>query len=193
MVLSGPSGVGKSTAIAALLQRRPTIRFSVSATTRAPRPGEQEGVSYYFVSRERFNQMVENGELLEHAQYVDNCYGTPAAPIDAQLEQGFDVLLDLEVQGAMQVRQSRPDAVLVFLAAPSFTELEKRLRGRGDTTPEAIAKRLEAARKEYECADRYDYIVVSDKVEKTASELDAIMTAEQCRTAARIALLKEEF
>ena len=192
LVLSGPSGVGKSTAVAALQQMRPQLRFSISATTRPPRPSEQDGVHYYFVSREKFETMIARGELLEHAEYVGNCYGTLAAPIDKLLDAGYDVLLDIEVQGAMQVRQSRPDAVLVFLAAPSFAELERRLRGRGDTSPELMQKRLETAHREYQYADRYDYIVISDQVEKTAGELNAILTAEPCKTNKRLALIKEE-
>lgn len=145
LVLSGPSGVGKSTAVAALQKLRPQLRFSISATTRPPRPSERDGVNYYFVDRPAFETMIDQGELLEHAEYVGNYYGTPAGPIDKLLEAGYDVLLDIEVQGAMQVRQRRSDAVLVFLAAPSFAELERRLQGRGDTAPELIQKRLETA------------------------------------------------
>lgn len=116
LVLSGPSGVGKSTAVAALQKLRPQLRFSISATTRPPRPSERDGVNYYFVDRPAFETMIDQGELLEHAEYVGNYYGTPAGPIDKLLEAGYDVLLDIEVQGAMQVRQRRSDAVLVFLA-----------------------------------------------------------------------------
>ena len=173
LVLSGPSGVGKSTAVAALQKLRPQLRFSISATTRPPRPSERDGVNYYFVDRPTFETMIDRGELLEHAEYVGNYYGTPAGPIDKLLEAGYDVLLDIEVQGAMQVRQRRSDAVLVFLAAPSFAELE-------------------TAHREYQFADRYDYIVISDLVEKTAEELNAILTAEQCRAKLRLAQLKEE-
>ena len=187
LVLSGPSGVGKSTAVAALQKLRPQLRFSISATTRPPRPSERDGVD-----RPTFETMIDRGELLEHAEYVGNYYGTPAGPIDKLLEAGYDVLLDIEVQGAMQVRQRRSDAVLVFLAAPSFAELERRLQGRGDTAPELIQKRLETAHREYQFADRYDYIVISDLVEKTAEELNAILTAEQCRAKLRLAQLKEE-
>ena len=192
LVLSGPSGVGKSTAVAALQKLRPQLRFSISATTRPPRPSEQDGVNYYFVDRPTFETMIDRGELLEHAEYVGNYYGTPAGPIDKLLEAGYDVLLDIEVQGAMQVRQRRDDAVLVFLAAPSFAELERRLQGRGDTAPELIQKRLETAQREYQFADRYEYIVISDLVEKTAEELNAILTAEQCRAKLRLAQLKDE-
>ena len=192
LVLSGPSGVGKSTAVAALQRLRPQLRFSISATTRPPRPSERDGVNYYFMDRDAFEDLIALGQLLEHAEYVGNYYGTPAAPIDKLLDAGYDVLLDIEVQGAMQVRQCRADAVLVFLAAPSFSELERRLRGRGDTAPELIEKRLQTAHREYQFADRYDYIVISDLVEKTAEELNAILTAEQCRTHVRLAQLKED-
>ncbi|MDD3165068.1 MAG: guanylate kinase [Oscillospiraceae bacterium] len=192
LVLSGPSGVGKSTAVAELMRHRPQLRFSISATTRPARPGEMDGVHYYFKSRAEFDAMVARGALLEHAEYVGNGYGTPAAPVDKLLCEGYDVLLDIEVQGAMQVKRARPDAVLVFLAAPSFEELERRLNGRGDTAPELVQRRLETARREFQFADRYDYLVVSDKVEKTAGELDAIFTAEHCRTSANFTQRKEE-
>ncbi len=169
LVLSGPSGVGKSTAVAALQRLRPQLRFSISATTRPPRPSERDGVNYYFMDRDAFEDLIALGQLLEHAEYVGNYYGTPAAPIDKLLDAGYDVLLDIEVQGAMQVRQCR-----------------------GDTAPELIEKRMQTAHREYQFADRYDYIVISDLVEKTAEELNAILTAEQCRTHVRLAQLKED-
>lgn len=191
-VVSGPSGVGKSTAVKALLHERPEIRFSVSATTRPIRPGEIEGESYYFVTKERFEQMLADGALLEHAQYAGNYYGTPAAPLDKHLQAGYDVLLDIEPQGALQVKQKRPDAILIFLAAPSWQELRRRLTGRGDTPPEKIELRLKTAHWEYTQADQYDYIVISDCVEHVVRELTAIMDAEHCKMLDRIEILKEE-
>ena len=125
IVISGPSGVGKGTVVKALMQRHDKLRFSVSATTRAIRPGEVDGVNYYYITKERFEQMIANDELLEHARYVDNYYGTPAAPVDRLLEEGYDVILEIEVQGALQVKQRRPEAVLIFIAAPSFDELAR--------------------------------------------------------------------
>ena len=191
-VLSGPSGVGKSTAVHEVMRRHPTLKFSVSVTTREIRPGEVEGESYYFISRQKFQEMLDNDELLEHAEYVGNCYGTPEEPINRMLEQGIDVLLDIEPCGALQVQKRRPDATLIFMAAPSFAEIERRLRGRGDTPPDKLLGRLERARGEYQQAEKYDYIVVNDDVGHAAAEIEAIMLAEKCRTKLRLNYLKEE-
>lgn len=186
IVLSGPSGSGKSTVINALLKRRNDIRFSVSATTRPPRPGERDGKDYYFISRDEFSRMVDGGAFLEHAEYVGNCYGTPAAPVDADLNAGYNVLLDIEVQGAAQVLAARPDAISVFFCPPSLAELERRLRGRGTDPEEKIKSRLATARREYEQAKNYTYIVVNDDADKAAAELDAIITAGLCRSGMRL-------
>lgn len=191
-VMSGPSGTGKSTVVAAVMKQYSNLQFSVSATTRPRRPLEEDGKDYYFVSKERFLEMIQNHELLEHAQYVENYYGTPAAPLLEAMDRGTDCLLDIEPQGALQVRANRPDAVLIFLAPPSLPVLESRLRSRGDTAPELVEKRLKQARWELEQAAKYDYIVINDSVEKAAAELLAIMTAEKCRVNDRIQLLKEE-
>lgn len=191
-VLSGPSGVGKSTAVHEVMRRHPNLRFSVSVTTREIRPGEIEGESYYFISRRRFAEMVQNDELLEHAEYVGNGYGTPEAPINRMLEEGIDVLLDIEPCGALQVQRRRSDATLIFMAAPSFSEIERRLKGRGDTPPDKIRARLERARWEYQQAEQYDYIVFNDDVGHAAAEIEAIMLAEKCKTHLRISYLKEE-
>lgn len=194
IILSGPSGVGKSTIVKRVMEQYPNLRFSVSATTREIRPGEVDGVSYYFVSREQFMDMIARDELLEHAEYVGNCYGTPAKPIDEALDFGYDILLDIEVQGALQVKAKRPEAVSVFILAPSFDELERRLVSRGDTAPDKIQKRLETARKEYAVAPQYDYLVVSEtgKVEEAADEILSIIKAARCRAMNRLHYLKEE-
>lgn len=194
IILSGPSGVGKSTIVKYVTEQHPNLRFSVSATTREPRSGEVDGVNYYFISREQFQEMVERDELLEHAEYVGNCYGTPAKPIDEALNLGYDILLDIEVQGALQVKAKRPEAVSIFIAAPSFEELERRLRGRGDTPPDKITKRLETARWEYTMAPQYDCLVVSetDQAAKAADEILAIIKAAHCRTVNRLEYIKEE-
>ena len=191
-MLSGPSGTGKSTVISRVMERYPNLQFSVSATTRPIRPGETDGKDYYFVTREQFETMLQNNELLEHAEYVGNCYGTPAGPIEDALNQGTDILLDIEPQGALQVRAAREDAVLLFLAPPSLAVLEKRLTGRGDTAPDLVQKRLKQAKWEFEQAPKYDYIVVNDDVDTAAGEVLAVITAEKCRTKERIDLLKED-
>ena len=192
IVLSGPSGVGKSTAVAEVMKHQPNLQFSVSATTRPMRPGETEGKGYYFMDRSRFETLRDGGELLEWAEYVGNYYGTPAAPVDEALDAGVDILLDIEPVGAMQVKEKRPEAILIFLAAPSFGELERRLTGRGDTPPDKIASRLEKAKWEYTQAPAYDYIVVSDLVERTADRIESIMKAEKCRAERQLDLLKED-
>lgn len=193
IVLSGPSGAGKSTAMAELLRRDPSYYFSVSVTTRAMRPGERDGVDYWFIDRAHYDEMVRKEELLEHAEYVGNGYGTPAAPIDIALSEGRDVLLDIEVQGAMQVRSRRPDAVLIFMAPPSYAELERRLTNRGDTPPEVARERLETALHELQSALDYDYIVRSETVEGVADEIQSILCAEKYRVARRAQWLKEAF
>ena len=191
IVLSGPSGAGKSTVIASLMKRRDDVRFSVSATTREPRPGEVHGKDYYFITREQFDALAAGDALLEHAEYVGNCYGTPAGPVEQCLEQGFNVLLDIETQGAAQVMATRPDAVSLFLCPPSLAELERRLRGRGTDSEAKVQGRLAAARREFAEAKNYTYIVVNSDVEKAAQELDAIITAELCRSERRYQIIAD--
>ena len=192
LVLSGPSGAGKSTVGSKLMERRGDVCFSVSATTRAPRPGEQDGVNYFFVTRERFEEMVRTGELLEHAEYVGNCYGTPRAYVEQRLEAGYNVILDIEVQGARQVMEAAREAVLVFLIPPTLAELERRLRARGTESDEVIRGRLERAKEECR-SDFYRYIVINDDADTAAKELDAIITAEQCSYNDRKTILKEVY
>ena len=192
LILSGPSGVGKGTVVKELRRRSDSIRLSVSATTRAPRPEDVEGVTYYFKTMEEFEAMIDRDEFLEYAVYTGNCYGTPAGPVDEMLDAGYDVVLEIEVQGALQVLERRPDAVSVFIAAPSFAELERRLKGRGDTSGADLEHRLQTARIEYTLAPKYDYIVVNDRVERCADEVMAILTADKCRAKYRLDLLKED-
>jgi len=191
IVLSAPSGTGKSTVIAQLLRERPEMYFSVSFTTRKPREGEVDGVSYNFVSREEFEAMIAREEFLEHAQYVGNYYGTSLKLIEEKRNAGIDVLLEIEVQGAAKVRSKCPDALLIFLLPPSFEELSKRLHGRHTDSEEVIAGRLQTAREECKEARKYDYLVVNDQVPHAVAEISAILVAQGCRTQYREKLLDQ--
>jgi guanylate kinase len=177
LVVSGPSGSGKSSIVRELIERL-GIEFSVSATTRLPRPGERHGVHYNFISRRDFERMIENDELLEWAIYNNRYYGTPRAPIEETLEDQRDILLEIEIQGARQVREQKPEAIMYFISPPSLEELERRLRRRGDTSDEDIEDRLEIARSEMaEAPDLFDHIVVNDNLDEAVSELERLITA----------------
>lgn len=189
-MISGPSGAGKSTVVSRAIQGREDVCFSTSVTTRSPRPGEIDGREYSFIDRKRFEEMIRNDELLEHAEYVSNGYGTPRAYVEQKLAEGLNVLLDIEVQGARQVREKVPDSVKIFVVPPTLEELRRRLEGRGTDTAEAIEGRLARARQEYGEATFYDYIIVNDLIDVAARELDAIITAEHCRAADRMDYLK---
>ncbi len=169
-VISGASGVGKSTVLSQVMAARPDLRFSVSATTRAPRPGEVEGVNYFFVTKARFLDMIARDEFLEYDAHMDNYYGTPKGQLEEKLETG-SVILDIEPNGAFAVRAKRPDAVLIFIAPPSMDELERRLRGRGDTTEEQIKLRLERAQWEMDQSVCYDHIVTNDQTDACVVEI----------------------
>ena len=190
-IISGPSGVGKRTVLKALMEKRKNLYFSVSATTRSPRPGETDGVHYHFLDRDTFRQWVAEDQFLEHAEFVGNCYGTPRKYVYEAMEQGQDVILDIEVQGAAQVASKMPEVVRIFVAPPSWAELERRLTERGTDTPEKIRGRLERAKEEVKLAGTYDYFVINDSVEHAMSELDAIMTAEHCKPEDRMKILGE--
>ena len=182
IILSGPSGVGKGTVLREVMSKRPELRFSISATTRPIRPSETDGVNYYFMSKERFEEMIANDELLEHVCYAGNYYGTPEKAVDDALEQGISVVLEIDAQGALKVMERRPDAISIFIAPPSYEELERRLLGRGDTAPEIAAERLKIALWECEQAKKYQYIIVNDTVEEAAKQMEAVLTAEACRS-----------
>lgn len=181
LVLSGPSGCGKGTIVSRILSQREDTVLSVSITTRAPRPGEIDGVHYYFITRERAEEMIQGGEMLEYAQYSGNYYGTPRAAVEAQLEAGKNVILEIEVQGALQVMERVADHVSVFLAVPSMEELERRLRNRATETEESIQKRLAAAEFELEHAKDYQYIVLNDELEAAIAQLNTIIDTERLR------------
>ena len=185
-IICGPSGVGKGTVVARLLASDPTLYFSISATTRAPRPGEEDGVHYHFLTKEKFESWIAAGDFLEHAQFVGNLYGTPRLFVDQAMERGQDVLLDIEIQGAEQVRQKRPDAVRIYVATPSWEELERRLIGRGTEDMEKVRSRLARGKEEFAAAKDFDYFVINDTVEHAVEEIRAIMTAEHCRPVERI-------
>lgn len=191
IVVSGPSGAGKTTVVFKAISGREDMCFSTSVTSRKPRPGEIDGREYFFIDRERFEKMVESDELLEHAVYVGNYYGTPRKFVEDKLDAGNSVFLDIEVQGARQVKEKKPDAVMVFLIPPTLDELRKRLEKRGTESEETICNRLSRAREEYAEADFYDYIVVNDDPDIAAAELNAILLAEKCRFSARKHMLAE--
>jgi len=174
-VLSGPSGVGKGSVVAEIRRHHPSVWLSVSVTTRSPRPGETDGVEYHFVSRAEFDRMVAAGELLEHAEYAGNCYGTPRQPVADRLAAGLPALLEIELQGARQVREAMPEAQFVFLAPPSWEELVRRLVGRGTEDDETIRARLDAGKVELEAEKEFDVVVVNDRVERAAKELVALL------------------
>lgn len=178
IVISGASGVGKGTVLARLMEKRKDASFSVSATTRAPRPGEVDGVHYYFVSRERFEEMIANGEFLEYDNHAANYYGTPRFQIEEKQQRG-PVFLDIEPNGAKAVKQADPEAVLVFIMPPSMEELENRLRGRGDTSEEQIKMRLERAAWEMEQRSWYDHVVVNDVVDRCVDEILSIIESKE--------------
>ena len=174
-VITGPSGVGKGTLVQRLLTKHPEIWLSVSATTRSPRDGEQEGVSYFFHPRDRFDQLVAEHGLLEWAEFAGTCYGTPRQPVMEQLHGGRPVLLEIELEGARQVRRSFPSGVQIFIEPPSFEELERRIRGRGTDSEEAIAKRLERAKVELQAASEFDSVIVNGDLTEALQRLEQLM------------------
>ena len=180
IIISGPSGSGKSTVLKELCALG-EYRFSISATTRAPRDGEMEGIDYYFMSEGDFHKKTSNGEMLEYVRYAGNYYGTPKSPVEKMLGEGHDVILEVEVEGALGVKQKFPDAAMVFLAPPSYSEMEKRLRARGTESEESIKRRLETAKKEIGSIGNYGYLVTNelDMPKKAAFEINCIAKAEK--------------
>ncbi|GAB2702334.1 guanylate kinase [Paenibacillus thermoaerophilus] len=181
IVLSGPAGVGKGTVCSHLRRISPDLVYSVSATTRAPRQGEQEGINYFFKSREQFQAMIDNDELLEWAQYVGNFYGTPRSFVEDMIASGRDVILEIEVQGALQVKNKYPQGVFVFLMPPSLDELKMRITGRGTETEDVIEKRMNVAIEELRMMRHYHYVVTNDEVESACERIRSIIAAEHCK------------
>lgn len=182
LVISGFAGTGKGTLVSQLLAEYDTYALSVSATTRQPRPGEEEGVHYFFKTREEFQKMIEAGELIEYAEYVGNYYGTPRGHVQRLLEDGKDVILEIEMQGGLKIKEKFPDALLLFVVPPDADTLKARLEGRKTETPEVIQKRLARAVEESEYIGSYDYLVVNDDLETCVQELHGIISSEHFRT-----------
>ncbi len=183
LIVSGPAGVGKGTVNAALMAKHPEIKMSVSATTRAPRPGEVDGVHYFFKTKEEFDRMIEENAFLEYMHVFGmNYYGTPKAFVEAEREKGNHVILEIDVQGAKKVKTACPDAVMIFIAPPSLMILKDRLVGRGTETQESIDKRTATALEELKSLPDYDYMVINDVVEEAVGEMEAILTSELLRT-----------
>ncbi|OZM58541.1 guanylate kinase [Lottiidibacillus patelloidae] len=180
-VLSGPSGVGKGTIMKEIRQQETNLKYSISMTTRQPREGEIDGVHYHFTEKEKFQEMIENNKLLEWAEFVGNYYGTPIDYVTETLDKGDDVILEIEVQGALQVKKNYPEAIFIFLMPPSLSELRNRIVGRGTEPEDIINNRLSIAREEIEMMSLYDYVVENDKVELACERIKAISIAEHCR------------
>jgi len=181
IVLSGPSGVGKGTVCKALRGVAPELVYSVSATTRSPREGEQEGINYFYKTNEQFTTMINQEQLLEWAEYVGNYYGTPRSFVEETLRSGRDVILEIEVQGALQVKERFPEGVFIFLLPPSLGELKQRIVGRGTESEDMIHSRLAVAAEELKLIEHYDYAVVNDQIDGACSRIQAIIAAEHCR------------
>lgn len=179
LVVSGPSGAGKGTICKALLNKNDDIKLSVSATTRKPRNGEVHGVNYFFIEKEEFTKMIENGEFLEYAQIYDNFYGTPKSAIIECLEKGQDVILEIEMQGAKQIKEVYPEGVFIFVLPPSLEELKSRIVGRGTETAEEIEKRFSCAFEEINQIVNYDYFIINEDIEKSVNDVEAIISAEK--------------
>lgn len=190
IVFSAPSGCGKGTMLEQIMKDE-HYSFSVSATTRAPREGEVDGVNYYYLSKEEFQRRIDNGEFLEHAVYCDNCYGTLHSEVESKLEKGINVVLEIEVQGALQLREKRPDALFIFVAPPSIAELRRRLHKRGTESDEIIEQRVSQAAREIAEAPKYDYIIVNDALEDAVDDFFAVMRGESLKSQSQREFIEE--
>lgn len=181
IVISGPSGAGKGTICKRLLQKHPELNLSVSATTRLPRSGEIDGVNYHFMTKDDFKNKIEDGDFLEYAEVYDNYYGTPKSNVEEILNSGKDVILEIDIQGALKVKENSENGVFIFILPPSMEELKQRIIKRGSETPESLMKRFKSAYKEINFVSRYNYAVVNDEVETATEKIEAIINAEKCR------------
>lgn len=188
-VVSAPAGCGKDTILEQVLAKEDNVGYSVSATTRAPRVGEVDGTHYFFITRERFEEMIANGEVLEYTEYCGNYYGTPRKGVEAMLAEGKDVVLKIEIEGAMNIKKLFPDCCLVFILPPSMRELERRLRKRGTEDEPTIMRRIAQAKNELDAAADYDYFVVNDDLEDAVNDLIAVIRGEKCRKERCLAML----
>jgi len=190
-VVSGPSGAGKGTICKALIERRSDVFLSVSATTRKPRENEIDGIHYHYLSEDDFRQRIADGDMLEHAVFCGNYYGTPKQKVDEMLDAGKNVILEIEVQGAMKVRSKYPEGVFIFVLPPSMQELRSRIKGRGTESDEVIAERLNTAAWECSHIEKYNYILLNDSLEDAVGQFEAVILAEHCRTERNIKLIEE--
>ena len=191
VVVSGPSGAGKGSVLNMLRQLNPNVRFSVSATTRLPREGETDGLNYFFKTTDEFEKMIKENKLVEWVRYCGNYYGTPIKQILDNKRLGYDVILEIEVEGALNIKRKFPDSVLIFLLPPSFEELKKRIEGRGTEKPEVIAQRLEKARNELLFVDKYDYVLVNDSLQEAVEDINSILRAEKLDITRNTDILKQ--
>lgn len=181
IVISGPSGAGKGTLCRVLLNKNRELKLSVSCTTRSPRAGEKEGTSYFFIEKDKFNEMIEKDEFLEYAEVYGNYYGTPMSYVNKTLEEGNDVILEIDIQGALKVKNKYPDGVFIFIMPPTMEELKNRIKRRGSETEESLLRRFKSAFEELNYISSYNYVVVNDEIDTAVNKLESIILAERCR------------